>query len=303
VAGGVEFCGDDGGAYTVGLLQAFVANQGDGWDFTINYLKRFLEDRQTTEVPAKDAHGAYLQLVGVLATRVAQLHAALLTPTDDPAFKAEPIVAADLFAWRARVRREAEETVRLLGASEIEDSVRSTRAALLARAASIGVLIDSLTDLDPDALGVKQRHHGDIHLGQVLVRRNDFLIVDFEGEPARPLSERREKSSALRDVAGLLRSFSYARHAALENGTGATVEARAAREARLARWEAATRAAFLAAYETAARSAGLMDALAPRLPLLRLFEIEKALYELRYELRSRPDWVALPLNALLASMT
>ncbi len=152
-------------------------------------------------------------------------------------------------------------------------------------------------------LGVKQRHHGDIHLGQVLVRRNDFLIVDFEGEPGRPLSERREKSSALRDVAGLLRSFSYARGAVLENGAGATGEARAVREARLARWEAATRATFLGAYETAARQAGLMKALAPRLPLLRLFEIEKALYELRYELRSRPEWIALPLNDLLTSIT
>ena len=134
------------------------------------------------------------------------------------------------------------------------------------------------------------------------MRRNDFLIIDFEGEPARPVSERREKSSALRDVAGMLRSFSYARRAMSQDGTGATQEARVAREARLVRWEAATRAAFLAAYETAAREATLMDSLAPRLPLLRLFEIEKALYELRYELRSRPDWVALPLNDLLASL-
>src|SRR6185369_5569389 len=304
VAGAVVFRGDDGGAYTVALLQAFVANQGDGWDFTINYLKRFLEDRQSAEASAEYAHGAYLALVGVLATRVAQLHAALLTPTDDPAFKPEPIVAADLLAWRARVRREAEETLRQLGASEIAtDKVRAARDALLARAAALDARIDTLTKLEPAGLGVKQRHHGDIHLGQVLVRRNDFLIVDFEGEPARPLSERREKSSALRDVAGLLRSFSYARRAVVENGTGATGDARAAREARLARWEAATRAAFLAAYETAARKAGLMDALAPRLPLLQLFEIEKALYELRYELRSRPDWVALPLNDLLAILT
>ncbi len=304
VAGAVEFHADDGAAYTVGLLQAFVTNQGDGWDFTINYLRRFLEDRPSAEAPAEDAHGAYLSLMGVLATRVAQLHAALLTPTDDPAFQAEPILATDLVAWRARVRREAEESLRLLAAGEIAtDAVRAARDALLARAAALGALIDELADLDPEALGVKQRHHGDIHLGQVLVRRNDFLIVDFEGEPARPLSERRSKSSALRDVAGLLRSFSYARGAALQNGTAATAEARAERVARLARWEAATRAAFLAGYETAARETGLMDALAPRLPLLRLFEIEKALYELRYELRSRPEWVALPLNDLLATLT
>ncbi len=258
VAGAAEFHADDGAAYTVALLQAFVANQGDGWDYTLNYLGRFLEDRQSGEAPAEDAHGAYLSLMGVLATRVAQLHAALLTPTDDPAFQAEPILAADVLAWRARVRREAEETLRLLAASEIADeAVSAARDALLARGEALGARIDELADLDPEALGVKQRHHGDFHLGQVLVRRNDFLIVDFEGEPARPLSERREKYSALRDVAGLLRSFSYARGAALQNGTAATAEARAARVARLARWEAATRAAFLAAYETAAREAGL----------------------------------------------
>ncbi len=111
VAGAVEFRANDDAVYTVGLLQAFVPNQGDGWDFTINYLKRFLEDRQTAEATAEDAHGAYLALVGVLATRVAQLHAALLTPTDDAAFQAEPIVAADLarLAWAraARGRRDA----------------------------------------------------------------------------------------------------------------------------------------------------------------------------------------------------
>jgi maltose alpha-D-glucosyltransferase/alpha-amylase len=303
VAGAVEFRGDDGGTYTVALLQGFVTNQGDGWDFTINYLTRFLEDRQAAEAPAEEAHGAYLALVGVLATRVAQLHAALLTPTDDAAFKAEPIVAADLLDWRARVRREAEESLRLLGASEIADDVRAARDALLARGAALDSRIEVLTALAPEELGVKQRHHGDIHLAQVLVRRNDFLIVDFEGEPARPLAARRGKSSALRDVAGMLRSFSYARRAMLKNGAGATDEARGRRDARLARWETATRAAFLAAYETAARQAGLMETLAPRLPLLRLFEIEKALYELRYELRSRPDWVALPLNDLLASLT
>jgi maltose alpha-D-glucosyltransferase/alpha-amylase len=304
VAGAVEFRADDGAAYTVALLQAFVPNQGNGWDLTIDYLKRFLEDRQTAEASAEDTHGAYLALAGVLGTRVAQLHAALLTPTDDAAFKAEPIVASDLLAWRARVRREAEESLRLLGASEIAaEGVRAARDALLARAAALGARIDALTDLEPETLGVKQRHHGDIHLGQVLLQRNDFLIVDFEGEPGRPVSERREKSSALRDVAGLLRSLSYARRAVRENGRDATDEARTEREARLARWEAATRAAFLAAYEGAAREAGLMDALAPRLPLLQLFEIEKALYELRYELRNRPDWVALPLNDLLATLT
>jgi maltose alpha-D-glucosyltransferase/alpha-amylase len=143
--------------------------------------------------------------------------------------------------------------------------------------------------------GLQIRIHGDYHLGQVLVTRNDFVIIDFEGEPARSIEERRAKQSPLRDVAGMLRSFNYARWSALRRAAQNAGElARLDAEAR--DWERETRAAFLDGYAAAlAPEAGPVD---PQ--LLRLFEIEKAFYELRYELGNRVDWVPVPLQGILA---
>ena len=150
----------------------------------------------------------------------------------------------------------------------------------------------------PEGRALKTRHHGDYHLGQVLIARNDFIITDFEGEPARPIEERRAKHTAIRDVAGMVRSFSYAAGAALAR----TVES-AEDEAKLgplaADWERETRAIFLSAYDETARAAGLYSSEPDMRALLELFEIEKALYELRYELNNRPDWVRWPLAGLL----
>jgi maltose alpha-D-glucosyltransferase/alpha-amylase len=148
--------------------------------------------------------------------------------------------------------------------------------------------------------GVKTRHHGDYHLGQVLIASNDFVIIDFEGEPARPLAERRRKHTALRDVAGMLRSFDYARHAALaqvaDDGDGRLA-------GRAAEWLAATRTTFLDAYRDEAIRCGMYAdaaAFAALAPLVELLEIEKALYELRYELNNRPDWAGVPLEGIAA---
>ena len=150
----------------------------------------------------------------------------------------------------------------------------------------------------PEGRVIETRHHGDYHLGQVLISRNDFIITDFEGEPARPLEERRGKHSPVRDVAGMVRSFSYAAGAALAR----TVES-PEDEAKLgplaADWETKTRAMFLNAYDETARAAGLYANQADMRALLELFEIEKALYELGYELNHRPDWVRWPLAGLL----
>ncbi|HWI12854.1 MAG TPA: alpha-amylase, partial [Burkholderiales bacterium] len=125
----------------------------------------------------------------------------------------------------------------------------------------------------------------------------DFIIIDFEGEPGRTFDERRVKSSPLRDVAGMLRSFSYARASALQRHTQS--DAALEREQALAAdWERHTRAVFLSAYEAAARGAGLYASFADVAGLLRLFEIEKALYELRYEMSNRPDWIGVPLRGI-----
>jgi maltose alpha-D-glucosyltransferase/alpha-amylase len=150
-----------------------------------------------------------------------------------------------------------------------------------------------------DMRGLKTRHHGDYHLGQVLVRRNDWIIVDFEGEPSRTVEERRAKNSPLRDVAGMLRSYSYAAHAAMRQRAAITGEIPANQVALLQEWEQATRGEFLRAYQPIAQQAGLYEDPEHALRLITLFEIEKALYEVRYELGNRPDWAYVPVSDLL----
>ena len=302
LAGVVEYVGNDGQMRLLGMLQAFIANQGDGWTYALEYLKRHLEQYRTT--PASDAlpvnaHEAFLEMMRVLATRTAELHRALAQPAKDPAFAPQPLARAEILAYRQRALDEAKQSLDLLAANldvivgtdrERATAVLERRAALLARIESIAS--DSET-------GVKIRIHGDYHLGQVLVTRNDFVIIDFEGEPGHSLETRRAKHSPLRDVAGMLRSFAYAQQSALRSV--AHNEAEAARLAPLARaWEMEARNAFLAAYAAAAQGSPMLySALKPGEGLLGLFELEKVLYELRYEIGNRPLWAGIPLQGIL----
>ena len=300
LAGAVEYIAADDTATTVMLLQGFVRNQGDLWTYTANYLGCFLEDRGTGAAPAPDAHAAYLKLMRTLGTRTAELHRAFATPTSDPAFAAEPINEGDLREWRDRVRAEGSATLELLThTEEIPEASRRQAMELLQHGVVPG---EEARSGSFAASGLKIRHHGDYHLGQILLQRNDVIIVDFEGEPARPLAERRRKSSPLRDVAGMLRSFAYARHAALKHRGGESVDESNRLDPLLAEWEHETRKAFLDAYDQSAREAGLYPSFAAIRPLIELFETEKALYELRYELRNRPDWLGIPLGCLQAAV-
>ena len=150
-----------------------------------------------------------------------------------------------------------------------------------------------------DGAGAAVRHHGDYHLGQVLRGAGgDLFVIDFEGEPAKPLAERRLKHSPLRDVAGMLRSFGYAAGFALRSGAAGGGAA-----ARAAAWEAAARAAFVDAYFAGPRAAYLPPTPGAARALLALFELEKLVYEVRYELLNRPDWADIPLGALRARLT
>jgi maltose alpha-D-glucosyltransferase/alpha-amylase len=300
VAGIIEYEREGAAAATVALLQAFVMNQGDGWDYTVNYLRRFLQD-QRTEPPGADVHGAYLALVRTLAKRTAQLHCALATATEDPAFAAQPIEASDVRAWRARASDEVATSCAALdsvlerlppAAQTHAVELLAVRAKLVARIAALGT--------DEEVRALKIRVHGDYHLGQVLLVRNDFVIVDFEGEPARALAERRAKQSPLRDVAGMLRSFAYVRRAALIGTTPQSGEDSANWEALLDEWEQSARATFVSVYDEIARAGHLYESWQAMQPLLSLFEMEKALYELRYEIANRPDWAVIPLRALTA---
>ena len=289
---------------TLALLQGYVENQGDGWSYTLAYLERFFEHPEVNGAAAADIHGAYLTLVRTLARRTAELHLALAMTTGDPAFDPEPISAADLGQWEHVARQEATESLARLEAARatlptaahsLADTLLAQRQALLARIAN-GV---------PQSFsGLKIRHHGDYHLGQVLLAQNDFIIIDFEGEPTRSPAQRRQKNSPLRDVAGMLRSFDYVARTALAHVASEAPRDMAALEAQAGAWQREVERAFLLSYgETVlAGAARLYGSWSEAKYLLNLLVLEKALYELRYELAHRPDWVRLPLLGILAAL-
>jgi maltose alpha-D-glucosyltransferase/alpha-amylase len=303
LAGALEYIANDGETRLLAMLQGYVANQGDGWTHSLEYVQRHLEQYRTT--PAGDAapvnaHEAYLALIRVLAVRTAELHRALARPTTDPAFAPQPLTRADVDAYRQRATDEVRNALDMLasGMEHVPAADRARAGTVLAQRDQLLARIDALASQAPQ--GLKMRIHGDYHLGQVLVTRNDFVIIDFEGEPGHTLEQRSAKHSPLRDVAGMLRSFSYVQHSALRNV--AHDEAEVARLAPLARaWEVEIRAAFLAEYQAAAHDATLYgpEALHAGSGLLGLFELEKALYELRYELGNRPGWAGIPLQGIL----
>jgi len=301
LAGVLEYIGNDGQTRLLAMLQGFVANQGDGWTYSLDYVRRHLEQYRTT--PAGDslppnAHEAYLELIRVLALRTAELHRALAQPNTDASFSPQTLTRADIDAYRQRALDEARGALDLLASNldAVPAADRERASAVLAQRDPIMRRIEACAGAMPQ--GKKIRIHGDYHLGQVLVTRNDFVIIDFEGEPGHSLEQRRAKHSPLRDVAGMMRSFSYAQQSALRSV--AHNEAEAVRLSPLARsWEIEVRTAFLSAYDAAAREAALYESMQPGQGLLGLFELEKALYELRYEIGNRPTWVGIPLQGIL----
>jgi predicted trehalose synthase len=253
-AGALEYVSADGGRTAVAVAQQMAATARDGWQWLLERL-----------AAGDPALGALRRL----GERTAALHLALATPTDDPAFAVEPIGPDDVAAWQDAIRRQ----------------VAAARAALAPRP-----LPDAADTLDGVAalIGrVKLRHHGDFHLGQTLrVDGDDFLLIDFEGEPLRPLEERRRKHTPLRDVAGMLRSLNYAVASTPSSEPAA--------------WEADMRRAFLAGYGEVACSAAFV----PRTDddftrAVAVFELEKAAYEIVYEANNRPSWVDIPVRGFL----
>jgi maltose alpha-D-glucosyltransferase/alpha-amylase len=234
-----------------------------------------------------------------LGQRLGELHRALAVPTGDEQFDPEPVTAAEVKAWVSQVRQEALSTI-----WELHDRRTKLTIPVGALAEELrghrGILVKRI-----DAAGrgaarfVKTRYHGDLHLGQVLLAENDFVITDFEGEPARPLAERRIKHCVLRDVAGMLRSFSYAAFSALRRVTADRPGDWDALKPLAIAWERCACEAFLRGY------GGAMEGV-PSYPddpeyaqrLIDVFVVEKLMYEIRYELNNRPLWVEIPLLGL-----
>lgn len=302
VAGSVEYVQPDGTTWTLALLQAQVGNQGDAWSATVEQLARVLEGARADAQGAELAIAAMADRLQLLARRLAELHVALARRTNNPAFDPEPMGPRDATAW---ARGVADDCRRLM--TELRQAHERWPEAVAQRASQVAAAEPALLERIERAGRVapahlKTRVHGDMHLGQVLVCRDDFRLIDFEGEPQRSFEERRVKQSALRDVAGMLRSFDYARHTALQQAAQQATDLEALAPI-ASRWARRVREAFLLAYGEAAIGGGLYAdaaAFAALEPLLTLFEIEKALYELRYEIANRPDWVAVPLAGIAA---
>jgi maltose alpha-D-glucosyltransferase/alpha-amylase len=300
VAGALEHVATDGTTTTLALLQAYVANAGDGWTWAVDYLERFLEGlRVRTEPPPADAHSGFVSLVQTLGTRTAELHRAFARRTGDPAFDPETFGPADLDAWKLRLREELQATLEALEHRQRELTVPARLEAreLQEARARLAARIDAAAL--PRGGTLKTRFHGDYHLGQVLLAKNDFVIIDFEGEPGRALEERRAKHWPLRDVAGMLRSFEYAQWAAFRHVAQGDEGAREL-EPRAAAWAEETSRAFLDAYVEGMHGGELFATFEEVKSMLWLAELEKAMYELRYELGNRPGWVGIPLAGLLA---
>jgi maltose alpha-D-glucosyltransferase/alpha-amylase len=228
------------------------------------------------------------------------MHAALATPTNDEAFRPEPLTRPDLEKLSESLSEHAGQAFDLLKAKlpDLPDEFVDRAALVLGQRRRLLARLRALAQMDPDTVQV--RIHGDYHLGQVLWVENDFVILDFEGEPARPLEERRRKKPPLQDVAGMLRSFSYAAYASLLNYTARGPEEFERLERWAVLWERWTSAAFLKGYrQSAAPHAFIPQRNEAFQILLDALLLDKALYELGYELNNRPGWARIPLRGIL----
>jgi trehalose synthase-fused probable maltokinase len=279
---------------SVGIVHELLANDGDAWTLALAEVNELL-DRASGAPPPGASAGRFVTLAMTLGRRTGELHRALGQPTDDPAFAPEPLAAADRQALVARARAMLGENLAALEAARprLPAEVRPLADELLARRQSVAALLGQLCERDFPAL--KTRTHGDLHLGQVLVRGDDFVIIDFEGEPARPLAERRAKSSPLRDVMGMARSFDYAPAAALRE------RPRPDREAWAALWTRQVTDAYLRGYRETVQDGSFLPPAEDDQRVLRTFyQLEKVIYEVGYEANNRPDWVEIPLRGLLS---
>ena len=293
----------EGTPHTLVLVQGFIRNQGDGWGWTLDYLSRVLNSAAVVDPDAQiediaDALAGYSNFAAAIGKRLGELHAILAAPSDNPAFAPEKATSADGAAWAEAVRIQLQAALAALSAVADWPDEESQQAALLVqeRRTALNKAIDKLAKSAAGTL--RTRTHGDFHLGQVLVSSGDAYIIDFEGEPARPLDERRAKSSPLRDVAGLLRSFDYAVAAASSRAEGPAQNA--PRKATvLDRFAANASEAFLTAYrEVHTENSRRWATEASEPALLDLFLIEKAAYEICYEAANRPAWIGIPLHGL-----
>jgi maltose alpha-D-glucosyltransferase/alpha-amylase len=281
--------------HALAIAQAFVRNQGDAWTWTMDLLLRGLSDiTGGDEDAARDAanHTDYVRFAGLLGQRLGEMHQVLGRPSSDPAFAPTTATAATAASFAERVQEQLSAAYRAIGAVEDDDRkmMEAARDALSAKLSMLTTMVEGAT---------LTRIHGDMHLGQVLVCNGDVVIIDFEGEPAKPVEARRGKDHPLRDVAGMVRSFDYA--AAVVKRRSQASHAHLTDEqvdAFLDSFVQRATEAFLTGYREAIALGSERAEAAVNAELLDLFLIEKAAYEVVYEGANRPTWIDVPLHGL-----
>lgn len=323
VLGQLEYRTPHGDQMYAGILQAFVRNEGDAWKYTLEsltpFLGRALSKGDAPALPsqhpleladhpvpavAQELIGSYLPAASLLGKRTAQMHAALTADATDPDFAPEPFTSEYASILLDDMRKEADRVFGLLknNTGKLHGEAKAGAEKLLASEPQVRGRFADLAQRPVKA--VRIRHHGDYHLGQVLWTGSDFVIIDFEGEPARPLAARRVKTLAMRDVAGMIRSFSYAGFAALfgqVSGVPNSGDSKKTVESWAAFWSGWVSAAYLRAYidELGSTPSASTDP-AERRTLFDAFVLQKAMYEVSYELNNRPDWLPIPLRGILS---
>jgi maltose alpha-D-glucosyltransferase / alpha-amylase len=321
-AGAIEYRKTGSESMVIGLLQGCVANQGDAWRYTLDDLNRYIERvlAKNEELPVipdptisplamayqeiplliqELVGGVYFEMAALLGKRTAELHLALSSDTENPDFAPEPFTALHQRSMFQSMQSQARRGLQLLRkrikhlpapAGELAEGIIENEEEIFERLKA--VLMEHRT-------GVRMRIHGDYHLGQVLYTGDDFILIDFEGEPARPLSERRLKRSPLRDIAGMLRSFHYAAYTGLQQHLALRPEDLEKLEHWIELWHRYVGGAFLRSYFERAQDALFLPQDVEEIDiLLNAFLLNKAIYELVYELNSRPDWVTTPLRGI-----
>jgi len=301
--GAIEYRGARSEARVVAVLVEKVANEGDAWSSTLELLREYFARVQSLQPdPARIEEligSKFSERARRLGLRTAQMHLALAADPNDPNFAPESFTESYQHSLHDTMRAGARRMKQLLEQKleSIPEKYRAEAAALLRREEEIAQRQRPL--LERRITATRTRHHGDYHLGQVLVTGDDFIIIDFEGEPARSLEERRAKASPLRDVAGMLRSFHYAAHMAVAKETCVAVEERTRIESWAEMWSQRIAQIFLDVYLETARGASFIpEDSATFAMLLDLYLIEKAAYEVCYELNNRPDWIFVPLRGI-----
>jgi maltose alpha-D-glucosyltransferase / alpha-amylase len=323
LVGALEYRTIAGETLTLGVLHGQVFNEGDAWRHTLDHLGRFFERvlvqrppppdvpppdllalaDQEPERPIRDLLGTYLETARLLGVRTAELHQSLTLDAGDPEFVAEPFTSFYQRSIYQAARSLRSQTYPLLRAhlGRLRAPMQEDARQVLDREDEVQQRFTFL--LDRRLACDRTRIHGDYHLGQVLYTGKDFVIIDFEGEPSRPLSERRIKRSPLRDVASMLRSFHYAAHQGLQAQQAAAPvggDGAAGLEPWLELWHRWVGSTFLRAYRDTLGTTRLLPTASPDLrSLLHAFLLERATYEIGYELNNRPDWVWVPLRGIL----